>query len=134
MKRSQIIGMFCVYLLAILCYQFYKDDTISIINTSASSDELIEREINKLIFERNCNTCHVNEIGPSLGGIIGRVAGTYPGFTYTQSMKESGIVWDIDKIRLFISSPSEYVKGTSMALGSLTEEEINQIISYLSTN
>src|SRR4051812_6753610 len=49
-----------------------------------------------------CKVCHIadkdqNKIGPSLNGVIGRTAGTHPGFNYSKAMTEagkSGVKWD----------------------------------------
>ncbi len=32
-----------------------------------------------------------NRVGPSLYGVVGRKAGTEPGFSYTESLKDSGV-------------------------------------------
>ncbi|PMX56167.1 cytochrome c family protein, partial [Pseudomonas sp. FW305-33] len=49
-----------------------------------------------------CKTCHaieagVNKIGPSLHGVVGRKAGSIPGFTYSTANKNSGITWTEEK-------------------------------------
>ena len=35
-----------------------------------------------------------NNVGPNLGGFVGRKAGTEEGFSYSDAMKNSGITWD----------------------------------------
>jgi cytochrome c len=69
-----------------------------------------------------CLSCHSaekgapNRIGPNLAGVIGRKAGTAPGFAYSDAMKTSGIVWSEDKIAQFIVAPSAMVPGTKMMI------------------
>jgi cytochrome c len=36
--------------------------------------------------------------GPNLYGVIGRVAGTHPGFNYSKAVKAAGFAWDDDKL------------------------------------
>jgi len=52
----------------------------------------------RLVF-RKCQACHSMEpdktiLGPSLAGILGRKAGSYPGYSYSPAMKQADIVWD----------------------------------------
>jgi cytochrome c len=35
-----------------------------------------------------------NKIGPSLAGVVGRKAGSVPGFAYSAANKNSGDTWD----------------------------------------
>jgi len=56
--------------------------------------------------ERRCQMCHdfttgKNRIGPSLKGVLGRKAGTYPGYKYkfTKYIKGEPWVWTEEKIR-----------------------------------
>jgi cytochrome c2 len=55
----------------------------------------------ELAFNGHCRECHAfdkgdNRLGPSLYGVVGRKAGIVPGFAYSDSLKSSGITWDIE--------------------------------------
>jgi cytochrome c len=70
-------------------------------------------------FNNACRTCHTmkkgdNRLGPSLAGIIGRKAGSQPGYTYSSSMKQSGITWDAASLDQFIADPDKVVRGNNM--------------------
>ena len=86
-----------------------------------------------------CALCHTaekghNNIGPSLYGVIGRKAGTAPGFTYSKAMTASGITWDADQIDVFITDPKAKVPGTKMPYAGLKDAAKRQaIIAYLKT-
>lgn len=89
---------------------------------------------------KKCAACHVadedkNKIGPSLKGVIGRTAGTYPNFNYSRSMKEAGeggLVWDDANLTIYLRSPKELVKGGSMAfIGLKKDEDVANVIAYL---
>ena len=47
-----------------------------------------------------CKACHQigetakNFVGPVLNGVVGRKAGTYPGYNYSDANKNSGLTWD----------------------------------------
>lgn len=87
-----------------------------------------------------CKACHVadedkNKIGPSLHGVIGRTAGTHPGFKYSPAMVDagkSGVVWDEPTLTKYLHDPKAMVKGTKMAFPGLkSDEDIANVIAYL---
>jgi len=85
-----------------------------------------------------CAVCHAknmaNGIGPGLASVIGRHAGSVPGFGYSQAMKKSNIVWDEKSLDAFITSPQTAVPGTSMPFPGLMDAgERNDLIAYLET-
>ena len=89
------------------------------------------------VFKR-CLACHtVGEdakpgVGPVLNGLLGRKAGTYPGFKYTEANKNSGIVWDEATLANYLKNPRAAIPGTSMTfLGIKKDEEIEDLIAYL---
>ncbi|MER9068822.1 cytochrome c family protein [Mesorhizobium sp. M0902] len=87
-----------------------------------------------------CKVCHVadkdqNKVGPSLNGVIGRTAGTHPGFSYSKAMTEagkSGVKWDEATLTTYLRDPKAMVKGTKMAfVGLKKDEDISNVIAYL---
>ena len=87
-----------------------------------------------------CKACHVadedkTKIGPSLMGVIGKTAGTHPGFRYSKAMVEAGeggLVWDDANLTAYLRAPKEVVKGTKMAFPGLKkDDDIANVIAYL---
>jgi cytochrome c len=76
-----------------------------------------------------CKVCHQiganakNSIGPALNGIIGRKAGTYPGYTYSAANKNSDITWDDATFREYITDPKAKIPGTKMIYAGLKDEQ-----------
>ena len=96
-----------------------------------------DAEHGKSVFKA-CAACHAtdraNRVGPGLGGILGREAGTAPGFRYSNAMKNSGIVWDNTTVSAFLESPQKAVPGTRMPYAGLKDAtDRADVISYLST-
>ena len=92
----------------------------------------------QLAFNNHCRTCHVtkegdNRLGPSLHGVVGREAGTAPGYNYSSAMADSGIVWDAATIDRFITNPDAVVPGNNMKpfTGVSDAEERAKIIAHL---
>jgi cytochrome c len=84
-----------------------------------------------------CKICHSleagkNTVGPSLHGIFGRKAGTSDNFTYSETMKNSGIVWDDDTLTKYLRDPKEVIPGGKMAFpGIKDDQQIADLLAYL---
>jgi cytochrome c len=85
-----------------------------------------------------CKACHQigegakNSIGPVLNGIVGRKAGTYPDYTYSDANKNSGIVWDEATLTVYLKDPRAKVPGTKMSfVGLKKDSDIDNVIAYL---
>jgi cytochrome c len=97
------------------------------------------QDAGKSVFNGNCSTCHavqpgVNKIGPSLYGVMGRPAGSLPGYHYSAAMKGVGKVWNQDTMAAFLQNPRGYVSGTKMSYPGLHQQDaLNKIIPYLAS-
>ncbi len=85
-----------------------------------------------------CKVCHrIGEgakdfVGPVLNGVVGRKAGTYPGYNYSDANKNSGLTWDEPTLKKYLKNPQEVVPGTKMAYPGLpNESDIDNVIAYL---
>lgn len=74
-------------------------------------------------FLRKCSICHTlgtdggRRAGPSLQGIFGRRAGSLAGYTYSQALSDSDIVWTEDTIdQLFDLGPDHVTPGSKMPM------------------
>ena len=85
-----------------------------------------------------CKICHQigenakNLVGPALNGVVGRPAGTYPGYNYSDANKNSGLTWDEATLKIYLKNPREKVPGTKMVFPGLSsDEDIANVIAYL---
>ena len=91
------------------------------------------------VFKSQCGICHAiaagrNMVGPSLAGIVGRKAGTIPGFRYTDANKNSGLTWDAATLDRYLTNPRAAVPGTNMAFAGLKADQQRQdLVAYLTT-
>jgi cytochrome c len=83
----------------------------------------------------SCLTCHTfdtqHKIGPHLRKVMGRTAGTAPGYEYSEAMRNSKIVWTEEKLEQYLRSPMGMVPGTKMALAPLTDQQTNDIVEFI---
>jgi cytochrome c len=85
-----------------------------------------------------CKLCHQigenakNAVGPVLNGVIGRKAGSVPGYSYSDANKNSGITWNEATFREYIKDPKAKVPGTKMAYAGLKDEQkVNDLVAFL---
>jgi len=68
----------------------------------------------------------------SPNGIVGRPAGTFPGYSYSDANKNSGLTWDEATLKEYLKSPRAKVPNTKMAFAGLSSEaDIVNVIAYL---
>jgi cytochrome c len=96
-----------------------------------------DAEHGKTVFKA-CAACHAtdhaNRVGPGLGGLISRKAGTVPGFRYSNAMKNSNIVWDVKILDAYLESPQEVVPGNRMPYAGLKNPtDRSDLVAYLAT-
>lgn len=88
----------------------------------------------KELFGEQCTGCHAlddNKVGPMLGGVVGRRAGSAPGYPYSQALKTADFVWSPDKLDGWLTSPRQFLPGVKMPVGVLERTSRRDIIAYL---
>lgn len=93
-------------------------------------------EAGKAVFKK-CSACHAadgttNKVGPHLGDLIGRTAGTVEGFNYSKAIVEAGtagLVWDETSLPEYLLAPKAKVPGTKMAVAGLKSPMKSRISS-----
>jgi cytochrome c len=80
------------------------------------------------LFNQQCKACHTlgkdgaSTVGPNLHGLLGRKAGSTEGFSSSDAMKTSGIVWDDKTLAEYLKDPKGRVPGTRMVYAGLKQE------------
>ncbi|HEY5047539.1 MAG TPA: c-type cytochrome [Rhizomicrobium sp.] len=107
---------------------------------TASQAQAAGNAANGAVVFNRCAICHdnhkngVNKIGPDLFGVVGRKAGTYPGFSYSGATKNAGFTWTDAKLDAYITSSSQVVPGNKMAFAGITNAgQRADLITYLDT-
>ena len=84
-----------------------------------------------------CAGCHSLKpgeirVGPSLAGLIGRKAGSGPGFRYSMALKNAAIVWDEKTLDAWLANPRKLIPGNRMPfLGLKKGEQRVDVIAFL---
>jgi cytochrome c len=92
------------------------------------------------VFQR-CFACHSVVAGedklpgPNLRGVIGRRAGTLPGFRFSPALVEAGargVVWTRETLDAYLADPERFIPGTEMGLPGLREaDDRRDVIDFL---
>ena len=87
-------------------------------------------------FENRCTMCHGPESdgqGPKLAGVVGRKAGSAPGFPYSDALKTSRLTWTPAELDTFLAGPDKLVPGTAMAVTISDPDQRRDIVAYLAS-
>ena len=96
-------------------------------------------EKGKVVFKR-CAVCHdpkTNKVGPHLGGVVGRKAGSLADYRYSDAMKkkgDEGLVWTEENIASYHKDPKAFVPGNKMVfVGLKNDDDIANVVAYLNS-
>ncbi len=81
-----------------------------------------------------CHSLKPGEIraGPSLAGLLGRKAGSVPGFRYSKALKNAPVIWDEKTLDAWLANPRKLIPGNRMPFRGLRKEEHRaDVIAFL---
>lgn len=76
-----------------------------------------------------CKACHTidkggkNGLGPNLNGVVGRKAGSVPGFNYSAAMMAFGKIWTPAELDAYLTDPRKAVPGNRMSYPGLKDAQ-----------
>jgi len=90
-------------------------------------------------FRRKCAICHTlgpdgaRRAGPTLHGLFGRRAGSVPGYSYSEALDGSELIWTEETVdRLFDLGPDHYLPGTKMPMQRITgAQDRRDLVEFL---
>ena len=90
---------------------------------------------------KKCAACHsikeggANKIGPALWGVLGRPAGSVPGYKYSKAMAAYGKNWSFEEMNGFLIKPKDWIKGSKMCFAGLKKaKDRAAVILYMNEN
>ncbi|WP_444462351.1 c-type cytochrome [Rhodobacter capsulatus] len=105
----------------------------------ADPTERIKIDAGRQFFDANCHRCHSVDAdkasyGPLLEGVVGRRAGSFPGYPYSKALAAAGFVWTKGAIRAWIEANDQLVPGTKMRHVGITDPTVQDfIVEYLAS-
>ena len=107
---------------------------LAALSTMALASSAMAQSSGAETFEDRCSMCHIlgaTGQGPNLKGVVGRKAGSAPGFTYTAALKTSGLIWSPANLDKFLTNPNALVPGTAMLARVNDAAQRESLIRYL---
>jgi len=93
----------------------------------------------EMLYRVECRRCHAPDssdpsYGPPLENIIGRGAGTFPDYDYSEALAGSGIVWTPAALRAWMEDNTGFLPGTKMRHVGIADRTVQDIIlTYLAS-
>ena len=105
------------------------------LSVAHAEDEIARGE---RLYQERCGACHSLDehgAGPKHRGLIGRRAGTQPGFEYSAALVASTVVWSAQTLERWIADPNALVPGNKMIV-QLANDAADRaaIVAYLVAN
>jgi cytochrome c2 len=66
-----------------------------------------------------------------LGGVVGRRAGSAPGYNYSAALKNAGLTWSTVNLDPWLADPQKFVRGARMPVRVLDAPSRRDIVAYL---
>lgn len=86
------------------------------------------------LFAERCTACHsldANKAGPMLGGVVGRKAGSAPGYNYSAALGGAELTWSADTLDKWLADPRKFIAGAKMPIRVLDASARRDLIAYL---
>lgn len=90
----------------------------------------------KLLYQSRCIACHsvdVSMAGPAHRDVVGRKAGSLPGFAYSPALKRAGLTWNDKTLNAWLANPEKLVPGQAMNFSVTDAQARADLIAYLET-
>src|SRR5574337_933265 len=90
----------------------------------------------KTLWEARCSACHTvdhNSVGPMHRGVVGRMAGSVPGYDYSPALAHARFIWTREKLMEWLKDPGALVPGTKMTYSVPDAQDRADLVAYLAT-
>lgn len=88
------------------------------------------------VYQTQCADCHNpidHRIGPRHWGVLGRKAGSEPGYVYSNVLKRSTVIWSRETLLLWLTNPEKLIPGQVMDFSLNDAGQRADMVAYLAT-
>jgi cytochrome c len=80
---------------------------------------------------QNCHSIEKNDVGPMHKGVVGRAAGTVPGYDYSAALRNAKIVWTEENLDKWLTDPQAFIPETKMFFAVDNPQDRADLIAFL---
>ncbi|MFM2355666.1 MAG: cytochrome c2-2 [Pseudomonadota bacterium] len=97
----------------------------------------IKLDAGRAFFDAECRRCHSTDAdrssyGPLLDGVLGRKAGTLPGYPYSAALAGAGFVWTSGALKAWMEANDALVPDTKMRHVGISDPTVQDfVVTYL---
>lgn len=114
---------------------------VACLATPAIADEYdaIKAQAGERLFDKECHRCHSVEAdrasyGPLLNGVLGRAAGTFADYPYSDALRGAGFVWTSGALKAWMEDNDGFLPGTKMRHVGIDDPTVQDfIVTYLAS-
>ena len=119
-----------------LSYTFFESKTVSPDAPNLSRFALASADPadGAKLFNQQCSACHAMDkakIGPALAGVVGRGAGTLPGYPYSPALRHARFKWTETRLDAWLADPQAMIPGAAMPMKVSEAQARRDIVAYL---
>jgi len=88
----------------------------------------------KQLYAARCAACHsleYNGVGPTHKNLFGRKAGSVPGYSYSNALRQSGVTWNEETLTRWLSDPEKFIPGQKMFISIPDPRERADLVAFL---
>lgn len=93
-------------------------------------------DVGQHLYGSRCTACHAvdeHRVGPRHRGVMGRLAGTSPGYDYSSGLKRARIIWTPVTLDRWLADPEAMVQHQQMDFKVPDAQDRADLIAYLAT-
>jgi cytochrome c len=107
-----------------------------VLGPSPALAQTASAERGKALYASRCVACHsvdTNRVGPLHRGVLGRRAGTVPGYAYSDALRGSTVVWSRETLQAWLKDPEALIPGQQMGYQVETLQDRLDLVAFLAT-
>ena len=90
----------------------------------------------RALYESRCVACHsvdAHRVGPAHQGVLGRKAGSAPGYAYSDALRTSTLRWNARTLNAWLADPEKLIPGQRMGYQVELPADRADLVAYLAT-